>query len=131
RELLAQAIDVGVGEHLAQVRERGAVAELLQRGLQHVDDRTEFIDVDFGRNPCRITGQPRTLGCHAISPNIACGADAAPYGSVDWSIGTRGWQGGAAGDAGLVRSLRGPFSEPMRWRDSCRWCSWRCWCCAG
>ena len=52
RELLAQAIDLGVGEHLAEVGERGAVAVLLERGLQHRDDRRKFSTSISAGTPC-------------------------------------------------------------------------------
>src|SRR5690606_36863614 len=84
-ELGTEAIDVGVGEDLAETAEGRTVAETGDRAVEHRHDRRVLVGIDFGGDAGRVLGQPGPIGIHRHPPTVRC--------CHDWSIGPGGWQG--------------------------------------
>ncbi len=62
RERAAPALDVGEGEHRAEVGERRPVAEPREAVANELGERAETMGIDFSRNAVRIRGEPRLIG---------------------------------------------------------------------
>ncbi len=73
-ELRAEAVDFVVGQRLAHVRVRGAVAELVEGRSEHVGDRAIRVDVYFRRHPGRVVRQPGPIVVrgHCSPPFLFC-----------------------------------------------------------
>jgi hypothetical protein len=78
-ELFAVTIDLIVGDGLAHVRERRAIAIFLQRRLQHGDDRTVLVDIDLLRHVSRIAGNPRAFLTHRFPSLNSSAANRWPF----------------------------------------------------
>src|SRR5690606_28998162 len=83
-ELRTEAVDVGVGKHLAEAAEGRTVAETGDRTVEHGHDRSVLVGIDFGGDAGRVLSQPGPIGIHRHSPTVRY--------CHDWSIGPGGWQ---------------------------------------
>ncbi len=69
-ELTAHFVDLAIGQPMAEIRESGPFAKLLERFLEHGRYRGIGIDVNLAGHACWIVIQPRTFDAHAWVPCV-------------------------------------------------------------